>query len=278
MPPFDVGWSVISGRLRSVPELKMPDRIFYSSESIPSRTRSFVFLGVRYMNVDQTFLNIALNPTQLDDLDYRWTNAVHYGGPLVGEWMLSVKNPDMFYAAITLHLGDRFVSQNSLHFGTPMLRYERRLRDIDGVFQISANLKFREYSGSLRYNLTKGSFMVFAKGGYGLSFYKLENVSTDGVPLPQPDSPWVNLPNWRRPSTLLPNTLHFGGGIEWVPFRNLNLPELGIQVEALVYTHYLGTDLEAVLLTSSGRRFSRIGAAPSLVTRYVFGLAVTYGF
>ena len=272
MPPLDIGWSTISLPFKS-------NRIFYFSDYIPYRFLSWVLFGVRYMSVGPVFLNIALNPTQLDDLDYRWTNAVHYGGPFVGNSMLSVKNPYMVHGAITLHLGERFVSQNSLHWGKPTIIYGRRLRDIDGVFQISADLKFREYSGSLRYNLTTGSFMIFAKGGYGLSWYRLENVSTDGVPLPQPKSPWVNLPNLWRPSTLLPNTLHFGGGIEWVPVRDLlDRPELGIQVEALVYTHYLGTDLESVLLTSSGREFSRMGAAPLLVTRYVFGLAVTYGF
>lgn len=272
MPPLDVSWRTIS-RIS-----KLPNPIFYFGDYIPYRFLSWVLLGVRYMSVDPIFLRIAMNPTQLDDLDYRWMNAVHYGGPLVGNWMLSVKNPAMFHGAITLHLGERFVSQNSLHRGKPTIIYGRRLRDIGRVFQISANLDFWEYSGSLRYNLTTGSFMVFAKGGYGLSCYRLENVSTDGVPLPQSDSPWFNLPNLRRPSTLLPNTLHFGGGVEWVPFRNLNRPEFGIQVEALVYTHYLGTDFETVLLTSSGREFSRMGAASPLVTRYVFGLAVTYGF
>ena len=272
MPPLDVSWRNIS--LIS----KSPNPIFYFGDYIPYRFLSWVLLGVRYMRVAPIFLDMALNPTQLDDLDYRWTNAKRYGGPLVGDWMSSVKNPYMLHGAITLHLGERFVSQNSLHWGKPTIIAGHRLRNIGRVFQISANLNFREYSGSLRYNLTTGNFMVFAKGGYGLSWYRLENVSTDGVPLPQSDSPWFNLPNLRRPLTLLPNTLHFGGGAEWVPFRNLNRPEFGIQVEALVYTHYLRTDPETVVLTPSGRQFGRIGAASPLVTRYVFGLAVTYGF
>ena len=272
MPPLDVGWRAISWPLRSVPELKWPDRIFYSSESIPSRALSWGLLGVRYMIVDPIFLNIALNPTQFDDLSYRWTNALHYGGPFVGEWVSFVKNPYMVHGEITLHLGERFVSQNSLHFGYPTIISERRLKNIDGVFQMSADLSFSEYSGSLRYNLTTGSFMIFAKGGYGWSWYRLKNVSTDGVPLPQPNSPWLNVP-----------TLHFGGGIEWVPFRNLDAPppfgtDIGIQVEALVYKHYLGIDIDTVLLTSSGYEFAKTVAAPPLITRYVFGLALMVGF
>ena len=122
--------------------------------------------------------------------------------------------------------------------------------------------------------------MIFAKGGYGLSWYRLENVSTDGIPLPNPTSPWVNAPNWQRPLTFLPNTLHFGGGIEWVPLRNLEGPspfgtDIGIQGEALIYSHYLGVDINTVVRTSSGFEIGRALADSPFLTRYVFGLALT---
>lgn len=274
MPPLDVGWRIISSPFK----WSNSNRIFHSNDYIPYRFLSGATLGVKYMIVDPAFLDSALNPTQIGDLGDRWEETLILEGPSVGNWRNFAKNPYMTYGEITLHLGEHFVSQNSFLWGSLMLGHERTLRDTNEVFQISADLKFREYSGSLRYNLTTGSFMIFAKGGYGLTWYQLQNISTDGVPLSQPDSPWVNLPNWRHPSTFLPNTLHLGGGIEWVPVRSIDVGvDIGFRCEALIYKHFLGIDVNTVVRTSSDFKIDKAEAHFPGLTRYVFGLALTVG-
>lgn len=277
MPPFDMAWQVV--RLLRRPRLFQP---FRPSDQVPYRFLSFWTLGVTYMTMSPGFVDLVLNPLQMDAFGDRQQDALNQGGRIIGEEKKFVENAYMLHNEITFYFGERFASQNSLRIGYPTIIYDFELPLIKKVFQLRGNIRFWEYSGSLRYNLTTGSLMTFLKGGYGLSWYRLENVSTNGEPLPHPNGPWVNQPNWKRPLTLLPNTWHFGGGIEWVPFRNVEASpigsDIGIRGEALIYRHPLGIDIDTVVHTSSGVSIGSAPVAPILITRYGFDLTVVVSF
>jgi hypothetical protein len=109
-------------------------------------------------------------------------------------------------------------------------------------FEVRAQLNMWEFAGSFRYNVFTGRVMPFAKAGYGLSWYRLEQISTDGVLIADPDAAWI-----RRPSlfhNLLPNAWHFGFGVEYVPIRRSGpLPrgfDLGLKADYTLFLSSLG--------------------------------------
>lgn len=138
---------------------------------------------------------------------------------------------------LSLHLGARFVSTNGLTHG--------RARYTQGIFydgarqgDLAAEINFWEYTGSLRYNLWTDAFQPFLMLGYGLSWYRLEDVTAFGEPLGDGTSRWV-----RRPGlfdNLQPNTWHFGGGVEVLPKRGVGAIDLGLKATAAYHVHDLG--------------------------------------
>ena len=215
-----------------------------------------------------------LNAKQMHDISERLDDAIRRGLGDIGEERRFVEDAHTFEIEFDLYLGERLVSQNLLRSASATIGYDLLLSSTNKVFKLRGDLNFHEYSGSLRYNLKTGSFMIFAKGGYGLSWYRLENVSTNGIPLREPNSPWTPVLDWKRPSTYLPNTWHFGGGIEWVPFRNTgsSVVDIGIQAEALIYAHSLGIDFDTNYITQSGILLARTSTASPIITRPVLRL------
>ena len=123
-----------------------------------------------------------------------------------------------------------------------MIGYDFTLPATKEVFQLRGTLQFRDYAGSFRYNVKEGSFMIFAKVGYGLSWYRLTEASVNDELLPDPDSDWIHKPTWL-----------FGGGIEWVPFPHVDPPQfssnISIRGDASIYGHSLGLDTNRCVFT-----------------------------
>jgi len=158
------------------------------------------------------------------------------------------------------------------------------------TYRLRGNLNLWEWAGSLRYNLATESFQPYAKIGYGLSWYRLEDVTTeivatDAGPVPvTPDAGlWVRQP-WRNPdgtknawANIWPNTLHIGAGIELIPVTSRAPIPRGIDVSLLLdYSHFrhsLGvqnTLVEGVTFEGGGREKS--------ISRNVVSLFITLGF
>ena len=237
-----------------------------------------------YMHMSRNFVDLILGlyPMQIRRIGNRLDGVINQGADIVGEASRSVENIHVRYFEIDFYLGERLVIQNLWCHGSSVIGYDLQLSSNE-VFEIRGDLNFREYSGSLRYNMMKGSFMLFLKGGYGLSWYRLENISTDGELLPNHNGPWINKPDFKRLSTYLPNTGHFGGGIEWVPFQNIFFGsvaglDIGIRAEGLFYGHCLGIDFDEVYTTSSGAKIRSNSTASSFILRPVLSLAATFSF
>ena len=196
----------------------------------------------------------------------------------VGKQRWSVDKDNMFELGISFYLGERWVSENLIHIGTQQVSYHLDLPDINDVFQLRGDLSGMEYLGSLRYNLTTGRLMLFLKGGYGWSGYRLANVSINGDPLPEPNDPLTHVLYRKRPSIFLPNTLQGGGGIEWLLWKSWVDVNISIRGEVLFYWDSLDISSDTTEITLSDLAPDSASAAPLNITRPVLSLAVTFSF
>jgi hypothetical protein len=124
---------------------------------------------------------------------------------------------------IDMYVGHRIVTTNGLRHARSQIGAEFTFSDID-PFRVDTELNMWEYSGSLRYSFTSSGVQPFFRGGYGLSWYRLEKYSLNGEPIENPESSWIRKPGFFE--NLLPNTWHYGIGIELIPIRRFaRLPE-----------------------------------------------------
>jgi hypothetical protein len=141
-----------------------------------------------------------------------------------------------------------------------------------------------------------GGLMPYVKGGYGLSWYRLENVrvngdtlvavdTTTGEPVPVPDGPWVRQPKLSNiGSWLLPNTWHLGAGLELLAISSYTAPPKGVdfalRVEWTMYYNRIGVDLGQVDIELLALLAGTVNDLPSnrWVPRHEFKLGATLSF
>ena len=310
LPPLDISWRPIDLSYRAL----MQNRTF-QPKAFPYRFLGMSLSVTTDMGMRGNFGNIMLNKAQIDDVTKRVEDVMiekdipgitkrvedvmiekDIPGITMGQWLV----PDVYmhHSNIHLYLDERWVSENSLRVVSGTVYYDFEwpvtindddfnLWSINKVFQLRGDFKFYEYSGSLRYNLTTGGLILFLKGGYGWSLYRIENVSTNDVPLTEPNGPWINMPTLRHPSTFLPNTGHFGAGVEWVPSRHFGSSpfDIGIRVEAFIYTDtFTGSSntiyIERIdpAIDPSGIWYRNIWRPYRPITQPVLRLGVTLSF
>ena len=284
LPPVDMGWHAVRFGRQFVDGFRDTQEYifqpFQPSGPIQPRFTSWLTLARTYIVMSTDLMDdLVLTPKQMDAVDDGRKDVLIQTDNVIGKQRAFVENPSMFCFETTLYLGERFATQNSLSSGSPMIGYDLTVPAMKKVFQLRGNLRLWEYLGSIRYNLTTDNFMIFFKGGYGLSWYRLEDVSINGELLPHPNGPWINKPTLGDPLTLIPNSWHFGGGIEWMLVWNIGSspygPDIGIRGEALFHRHSLGINIDATDLTPPGISIVDTSVTSPFTTRYAFVLAVT---
>ena len=225
LPPFDMVWYLV--RLSSGRQ----NMIFQPNGSIPHHLIGGLTLGVTKMLLS--------------------SSSVYMVESDITRGQMSIEDDFMFHAEITFSHGDRFVSQNSLRWGSSTVGYDVSPDTKEGP-QLHGELSLFDYSGSLRYNLTTGSFMIFVKGGYNLSWYRFGRLSSYGSPLSYSDGPQVSYPVSRHPLGFLPNGWHFGGGLEWTFKSSSSGMDIGIRGEALIYRPSFRINLNGSIPVSQG--------------------------
>jgi hypothetical protein len=244
-PPIDFLWRVVALPFRAV--LQDQDPTFYPVEQLPLR---YVGLGSGFSRMDypaDAYTELLINQDQFDELIGR----IILHGVINGTEITQITSLDDFadpgesaYFLLSFFIGDRFVSENALRHSRSDIGVTAQYTDAPPL-DIRGDLNFWEYSGSFRYDLTGGAFRLFPKAGYGLSWYRIENVAADGDPLQVPDSEWIRKPGFFE--NLLPNTWHAGAGIEWLVIRNYATPprgiDLSLRLEWTWYTNKLGLDV-----------------------------------
>jgi hypothetical protein len=243
-PPIDLLWRVVALPFRAL--LQNQDPTFYPVERLPLR---YVGLGSGYSRMaypSEAYTELLINETQFDELLLK----IVFHGLINGSENTQITALDDFadpgetaYFLLSFFIGDRFVSENALRHSRSDIGLVARYSDAPPL-DIRGDLNFWEYTGSFRYDLTTGSLRVFPKAGYGLSWYRIENVAANGDPFENPDSEWIRKPGFFE--NLLPNTWHAGAGLEWIVLKNYATPphgiDLSLRIEWSWYTNKLGID------------------------------------
>ena len=262
LPPFDLVYRLVAAPLHA--GNRHP--AFFGSEEVPFRFIG-VSTGVSSVKVQKEFFNLLAFPelavpflAQVGTLAASDTYSVNVAPPDVER----VSSP---YFGISLFLGRRFVSENTLRHSHGGLRADVDISTVPGRFPLSANLDMWEYTGSLRYNVALGGLQPFVKAGYGRSWYRMTDVSFNGQRLGDGTSRWARRANGLN--NLLPNTWHVGAGLEFIPVRGVGGLDWGFRGDLTVYSHNLGLKIE---------EGSFLIAQDAHVTRVHFNLGTTLSF
>jgi hypothetical protein len=244
LPPFDIAYRLLTAPVRAADRHSYP--AFFRSEDVPFRFVG-VTMGVSAFRPPDAFLNLAGFPETAAPFLER---VLALAGQ-TDSVMIDVINPatdrvSPRYYGVTLFLGRRFTSENTLRHSIGGVRADVTVSTLPGRFPLSLNLDMWEYTGSVRYNLASGNLQPFVKGGYGLSWYRVTDARFNGELLGNGKSRWVRRPSFFH--NLLPNTFHIGGGLEFIPIRSVGGIDVGFRGDVTVYSHRLGLKAENLLI------------------------------
>jgi hypothetical protein len=87
---------------------------------------------------------------------------------------------------------------------------------------VASDLNFNEWTGFLRFGLLTGAIQPYIKPGYGISWYRLENITTEGTPIETPTLDWITKFTWS-----------LGVGFEWHIIRSTAALPKGLDVSLI---------------------------------------------
>lgn len=276
LPPFDLLSRVVAYPFELA--FGNTDPVYYPKEGVPYR---FVGIGsgVSVQIFDKDFNSLALNVDQYNAFVVSLISHLVVNGADTNTVVLNtddtIDNSVSPFVQINFYIG-RFAGQNTVRNMRPTIAYSADFNNIP-AYSYSADINYWEYDGSLRYSLTSSRLQPFLKGGYGWSWYRVENAQSDGQPLQPAESTWVKPSIW-------PNVWHLGLGLEMIPWKRVGkLPgglELSFCLQYALYMENLKLDLSQLALSDLGLIFPTLGDVPGnkLVTRneFLFGLTITY--
>ena len=251
LPPFDLLWNVGAAPIRLVTEENHPT--FFPSGKIPSRFVG-VSSGAAFHFVPDDFEALIYNREQFQSfyinlLLFLLVNGADSTTTATGSRSITETAVSPYYE-IDFYVGSRFVSMNTLRHSRSLLGEELSFNNIPPL-RLEAELNFWEYSGTLRYNFGTDGFLPYGKLGYGLSWYRLENVSVGGLPVDPAESQWVRQPTFSDLTSFLPNTWHGGAGVEWFLLRQPSPRfwkgiDVTLRADWTVYTNRLGLKFDDI--------------------------------
>lgn len=244
LPPLDLGYKLLLAPLRAL--LGHTRATYYAAAAVPHRIVGLSLgISTQFMD-DAVWPQLFLNARQSDALSSDLLQAAANDTLNIGNVSASfARNQTTPIVQWDFFLGRHWVTENSLRHARSAMGIDVALRNRpDEPFRIRGELNLWEYAGSLRYNIFTGRVQPFAKLGYGLSWYRLTNVSHDGVPLHDPNADWIRQPSLSGFHNLLPNTWHSGIGVEVVAIRSrAPFPkgmDLAFKADLTVFRHSLG--------------------------------------
>ena len=286
LPPIDFLWRVIAAPIRAV--AKKPVPVFFPTHQVPFRFFG-VSAGAATEFIPNDFNLLFLDSTVAIPIFDRPALALDTGFVGLGESLHDSKTNLILGAS--LFLGKRLVTTSTIRNSRHDLGVDLLMLPTQRTYKLRGELNLWEYAGSIRYNLATSKLQPYLKIGYGLSWYRLENITTEivatdpvgGVPLDPANGLWVRQP-WRNPdgtknswANIWPNTGHVGAGIELIALASRAPIPRGIDFSVVLdyayYRHKLGlqgTLVEGVSFDGGGREKD--------VSRHVVTVGATLGF
>lgn len=242
LPPLNIVWGLF---VQPVKRLFTPsESVFYHNKNLPKRHFS-ISIGATAMDMPSAMGHLVLENGPLQEISAGMGN--HFTEAELNSNLnevFNIKTANGFTITVSFYFGKRLVTENSISHYKTDFSYRINAAGNPDTFEFGAKLNFWEYSGSVRYNIFTGKLQPFVKLGYGLSWYRAERIFMNGKILNNSTSSWIGRPNFRKLKTLLPNTLHYGFGLEYIPFKGnsggTNNLDLSIKAEYMVYSHKFG--------------------------------------
>jgi hypothetical protein len=238
LPPIDFIYKLALTPIRAAFGRVRP--VYYPASEVPYRVTGLT-IGVSAQTMsDDTWPLLFFTGSQVDEIIDRYLQV----SPDTTATAIRTfaTNPVSLLLGWDFYIGKHWVTESTLRHSRSEVGVDLAGPTSTQPFQVRGQLNMWEYAGSFRYNVFTGRVMPFGKVGYGLSWYRLEQISTDGVLIADPDAAWI-----RRPSlfhNLLPNTWHVGFGVEYLPIRNrgplFRGIDLGLKADYTLFLSSLG--------------------------------------
>lgn len=194
-------------------------------------------------------------------------------------WELRKEDPLAWWWQVNLYMGETFSTQNTLLHSRSDLGMDVVFTNGGGA-RVDSEFNLWEFAGSFRFNMSKGGFQPYLKGGYGWTWYRVENITLDGELLDNPNGPWIHRPSLNSWSEALPNSWHVGGGLEVFLIRTLGPFPQGVDVSFVLETTFtrnnLGVEEWLLLAESDDLRNDHITSLH--LQRWSFNAGLTLGF
>ena len=285
LPPFDVLSRLVAAPIRAIIGRDKPT--FYPRDRLPARFFG-VSSGVSYQGPSDDLSDLWFGKRQFEEFIGRLLLYILENGSenteMIGDEDVVVENTVAPFYEVSFFIGNRFSSQNMVRHSRSDVRGAFSFNDIPEDFTVEGDFTMWEYAGSMRYNLFTGNLQPYAKVGYGLCWYRIENARVNGEPLDEPDGDWVRKPSLIPLKNLLPNTWHIGAGIDALIIKGVAAPPRGLDVslraEWTRYNHNLGletADLGIETLLLLGYTAETL-PQDKRITRDEFRLGVTFSF
>jgi hypothetical protein len=160
-------------------------------------------------------------------------------------------NATAFVLELDFSLGGHFMTENAIRHSTSDLNVDVFIPGRTDTPSIRGTLNLWEYAGDIRYNLLTGRFLPYVKLGYGNTWYRVQGVSVDGVPLANPNGPWIHKPSIFPFENIWPNTWLWGFGAEYIVFGKVAplAPSVSFKFDYTMFNHSLGLDVRALALS-----------------------------
>jgi len=243
LPPIDFIYKVLLIPVRRIVD-KFPIQ-YYPKTELPLRVAS-VAGGVTTEDLEDEWAALLFDDQNVSEILSRFAAVdTAASGPLTPV----VDNATSYAVQFSFYLGKRWATENIFHNSRSGLAVEVPVASRpNDPFTVSGTLALYELASSIRFNLFTGGLQPYLKLGYGWTWYRVEAVSTDGDPLPDPDTPWIDQPSFFPAENLWPNTTGYGVGLEWFLLRsNAPLPrgaDLSLKGEWATYHNDLGISLQ----------------------------------
>jgi len=244
LPPIDLIYKVLLVPVRRIFG-KFPHQ-YYPKAELPVRVISIAGGAISTGMKDDAWPALLLGSPQQDSILARF---LQLDTGTTGSGRAFAEDPVSYVVQASFYLGKHWATDNTFHTSRSTLGIDVGVPSRPGNdFKIRGSLKLYELAGSIRYSIFTGGFQPYAKVGYGWSWYRVENITTDGVPLTDPNAPWIRQPHFFPGRNLWPNTVHYGAGVEFFLLRsNAPLPkgtDLSIKAEWAAYHHDLGLSFQ----------------------------------
>jgi hypothetical protein len=277
LPPLDLIWRVVALPFRAT--LKRQDPIYYPEQAVPFR-----------------FVGITGGPTYTTTPEDTWfavahltdNNAVDFDGAKLPSGLVeiaagilardSLEGADIPHqsmseggwgvqAQVAFYIGRHFVSSTGFRHATYVTGFDQPLTT-GGTYQFRSDVNWWDLTGNIRYDLFTGGFKPYITLGYGVNWYRLENMTSDGEPFQEPTGDWIN--------NFWPPTWLYGGGAELMLVQSVSpIPrgiDLGIKAEWMWLSGPTGINLPGVLSLQTFRE------VPSRWVRGALNLSLTVSF